>query len=83
MAAQLHRRKPRRPRSDPAGGLSRPRRAGVGGVVSQINALLGWTISRNLYLECNYAHFFAGAFLADTGPSDDVDYAGMTLAFRF
>lgn len=50
---------------------------------SQINALLGWTISRNLYLEITYAHFFAGAFLADTGPSEDVDYAGITLAFRF
>ncbi len=50
---------------------------------SQINALLGWTISRNLYLEFNYAHFFAGRFLEDTGPSEDVDYAGITLAFRF
>lgn len=49
----------------------------------QINVLLGWTISRNLYLELNYAHFFAGEFLADTGPSEDVDYAAVTMVFRF
>jgi hypothetical protein len=50
---------------------------------NQINALLGWTISRNLYLELNYAHFFAGDFLAETGPSEDVDYAAVTMAIRF
>lgn len=68
------------------GGGNRVRGPGGSGerfIGSQINALLGWTISRNLYLEFNYAHFFAGGFLADTGPSRDVDYAGLTLAFRF
>lgn len=50
---------------------------------SQINSLVGWTISRNLYLELNYAHLFAGDFLAATGPSEDVDYFAATMAFRF
>ena len=50
---------------------------------TQLNALVGWSISRNFSVEFNYAHFFAGAFLADTGPSEDVDYLAATLVVRF
>jgi len=48
----------------------------------QAEVQLEWRIDRHLSLTVNYAHFFAGPFLKDTGPAHDVDYATAWVAYR-
>jgi hypothetical protein len=49
----------------------------------QAEVQLEWRVDRRLSLTANYAHFFAGSFLKDTGPAHDVDYATAWLTYRF
>ena len=50
---------------------------------SQIEIVATWNVTKWLQLQGGYAHFFAGDYLAATGPSDDADfgYAQVTLNF--
>jgi len=48
----------------------------------QAEVQLEWRIDRHLSLTVNYAHFFAGPFLKDTGPAHDVDYASGWVTYR-
>jgi hypothetical protein len=50
---------------------------------SQTQALLQWNISRHFTASVVYAHFFAGDFLKETPPGDDVNYVSAWLTFRF
>ncbi len=52
-------------------------------VGSQPQAVFEWDIDRHLTFIAIYAHFFAGAFLRETGPSKDVDYTTTWLSYRF
>ncbi|MBC8040413.1 MAG: alginate export family protein [Opitutaceae bacterium] len=50
---------------------------------TQADAVVTWTYDRHLSVEFSYAHFWAGAFLEETGPSEDVDYVSILTRFRF
>jgi hypothetical protein len=52
-------------------------------VGSEIDLLLNWQIDRHWTFYTGYSHFFAGDFLQDTGPADDIDflYAALQLTF--
>jgi len=45
--------------------------------------LTEWRPDRHFTITAAYAHFFAGAFLKETGPGKDVDYASLWATFRF
>jgi hypothetical protein len=38
---------------------------------------------KNFVLEAGYSHFFAGDYLADTGPSDDADFGYLQATISF
>lgn len=52
-------------------------------VGNQVEVLLEWRVNRHLTLTADYAHFFAGDFLKETPPGEDVDYVSAWLTYRF
>jgi len=50
---------------------------------SQLAAQAEWEIDRHFSWTGNYTHFFAGHFLRDTGPSEDVNFFTTWLYYRF
>jgi hypothetical protein len=52
-------------------------------VGSQPQAVLKWGIDRHISFVAIYAHFLAGPFLRDTGPSKDVDYVTTWVTYKF
>jgi len=42
-----------------------------------------WQIQRNLFWYAGYAHFFAGTFINETGPHQDMDFAYTAITFTF
>lgn len=61
-----------------SGSGSRARFVGI-----QPSANVEWRVDRHLSFTAVYSHFFAGPFLKDTGPSEDVDFVGTWLTYRF
>jgi hypothetical protein len=64
-----------------------PLRTGQQSRARQVGTLpsvrLDWRISRHLTYTTIYSHFFAGKFLKETPPGEDVNYASTWLTFRF
>jgi len=52
-------------------------------VGNQVEIMLEWRLNRHFTLTADYAHFFAGTFLKQTTPGQDVDYASAWVTFRF
>jgi hypothetical protein len=52
-------------------------------VGNQLQCLVEWEMNRHLTLNGAYAHFFAGRFLKETRPGEDVDYASAWITFKF
>src|SRR5438874_3230164 len=52
-------------------------------VGNQAQLLTEWRANRHFTVTAAYAHFFAGAFLKESGPGKDVDYASAWATFRF
>jgi hypothetical protein len=52
-------------------------------VGNQVQFLTEWQANRHLVVTAAYAHFFAGEFLKESGPGEDVDYASVWATFRF
>jgi hypothetical protein len=50
---------------------------------NEIDLLLTWQLNRHTNVQLGYSHFFAGDFLSDTGPSQDIDFAYAQFAFTF
>lgn len=50
---------------------------------SQPQAYLEWELDRHITLVAVYAHFFAGSFLRESGPGQDVDFATTWLKYQF
>ncbi|KAF0221060.1 MAG: hypothetical protein FD174_773 [Geobacteraceae bacterium] len=50
---------------------------------SMPQAQLFWDIDRHLTFVAIYGHFFAGPFLKETGPGEDVDYVTMWFTYKF
>ena len=44
---------------------------------------LSWQATRHLTLLASYVHFFAGAFLRQTPPGNDMDYVTAWLDYTF
>ncbi|HEX8913694.1 MAG TPA: alginate export family protein, partial [Humisphaera sp.] len=67
-----------------AGGLLRA----AGGsstmfIGSEVDLLLNWQIDRHTAAYVGYSHFFAGDFIQQTGPSNDIDFAYVAVQFTF
>lgn len=64
-----------------------PLRTGQQSRARQVGTLpslrLDWRISRHLTYTAIYSHFFAGRFLEETPPGEDVNYVSTWLTFRF
>lgn len=52
-------------------------------VGSEIDFTATWNVNKNLSVQAGYSHFFAGAYLADTGPSDDADFGYVMATLNF
>ena len=52
-------------------------------VGSQPQVQLQWNIDRHITFVAIYAHFFAGDFLRETGPHEDVDYFTTWITYKF
>jgi hypothetical protein len=50
---------------------------------SMPQAQLYWNMDRHLSLAAIYGHFFAGRFLKESGPGEDVDYVTTWITYRF
>ncbi len=50
---------------------------------SQPQAYLEWELNRHITLVAVYAHFFAGRFLRESGPGEDVDYVTTWITYKF
>ena len=50
---------------------------------SMPQAQLFWDIDRHLFFAAIYGHFFAGRFIKESGPGDDVDYITTLLTYKF
>ncbi|GFE61854.1 alginate export family protein [Geobacter sp. AOG2] len=55
--------------------------AGYIGSMSQGQLL--WSIDRHLSFAVIYGHFFAGRFIKESGPGEDVDYLSTWLTYKF
>ena len=62
-------------------------RAGLAGgsryVGSQAGTQIEWRLQRHLTWTANYSHFFAGRFLDENPPAEDVNYLSTWITFRF
>jgi hypothetical protein len=52
-------------------------------VGSEIDLYLTWQIDRHSNFYAGYSHFFAGEFIQETGPSEDIDFLYASYAFTF
>jgi len=52
-------------------------------VGQEIDLVATYRVDRHLTVEGGYAHFFAGDFLDESGPGDDVDWVYVQLTYRF
>jgi Alginate export len=50
---------------------------------NQINFELRWALDLHTTIAINLAGFLTGAFLEDTGPSDDVAFSNVGITYRF
>jgi hypothetical protein len=50
---------------------------------SEVDVLLNWQIDRHMAAYFGYSHFFAGDFISDTGPSDDIDFIYIAVSYTF
>jgi hypothetical protein len=61
----------------PSGGSNA---SGVGG---EVDVQLDWQLDRHISGYVGYCHFFHGAFISQTGPDEDIDFAYASLSFTF
>ena len=50
---------------------------------TEIDLTATYECSKNVKLQVGYSHFFAGAYLADTGPSSDADFGYVMTTFAY
>ncbi len=50
---------------------------------SEVDVLAQWTVNKHFAVEVGYSHFFAGAYLEDTGASDDADFGYVQATITF
>lgn len=52
-------------------------------VGTELDFVLGWKINSHLSLGAGYCHFFAGDYVAATGPSDAANFGYVTATVSF
>lgn len=52
-------------------------------VGNQVETQLAWQATRHLSVVANYAHFFTGPFLQQTGPAKPVDFVAAWVQYKF
>jgi hypothetical protein len=52
-------------------------------VGSAVSITSEYALAENLNFTAIYTHFFAGDFIRETGPSEDIDFFELTLQFKF
>ncbi|MGB8166879.1 MAG: alginate export family protein, partial [Chthoniobacteraceae bacterium] len=50
---------------------------------SEVDLTVTWNACKHLQIEGGYSHFFAGDYLADTGPADDADFGYVQAKISF
>jgi hypothetical protein len=50
---------------------------------SEVDLTVTWNVNKWLQVEGGYSHFFAGDYLANTGPSDDADFGYLQAKVTF
>jgi hypothetical protein len=50
---------------------------------TEIDTKVTWNVNKHFALEGGYSHFFAGAYLKDTGPHSDADFAYVMTTINF
>jgi hypothetical protein len=50
---------------------------------SELDFLVNWQIDPHLSAYIGYSHFFAGTFISQTGPSQDIDFFYTALTYTF
>ena len=55
----------------------------AGFIGSKLDLLLNWQFDRHTAAYLGYSHFFAGDFIDESGPGEDIDffYAAITYTF--
>lgn len=68
----------------PAGNLLRPAAGSDERYIgTQIDFVATWQVDPHWSWSVTYARFFAGAFLRETGPDEDVDFVQVRTTYRF
>jgi hypothetical protein len=49
----------------------------------ELDFTVTWNVTKNVSILAGYSHFFAGTYLADTGPSDDADFGYVQTTISF
>ena len=49
----------------------------------EIDLTATWEATKNVKVQAGYSHFFAGTYLADTGPSDDADFGYLMATISY
>lgn len=52
-------------------------------VGQEVDLTVTWNVNRWLQVQAGYSHFFAGDYLADTGPADDADFGYVMATLNF
>jgi len=66
------------------GGVIRPRTPGASETIGQeLDLTLKWNMNKHLNLFLGYSHFNAGAFIKDTGASDNANFFYMQSTVKF
>lgn len=66
------------------GGVVRPGSAGEASEVGQeIDLVVAWRVDAHLTLEGGYSHFFAGDFIEESGPGEDMDWVYVQATYKF
>jgi hypothetical protein len=52
-------------------------------VGNELDVLLNWQFDRHLLGYIGYSHVFAGEFIEDTGPNNDIDFIYAAMVFTF
>jgi len=50
---------------------------------SEVDLILNWRVDRHTAAYVGYSHFFAGDFIAETGPNQDIDFVYASVTFTF
>jgi hypothetical protein len=57
--------------------------SGASFIGSELDLLLNWQIDRHTAAYLGYSHFFAGDFINETGPHEDIDFLYAAVSYTF